>query len=126
MRRTMVYNIILGLWLMLSPFILVAVNRRVFNVLWEDLILGFGIATFALCRLLSRRHQEIVFADWLITALGLITMANPLLYNYASAGYAKWNNLIGGALVLALAIYQDWKDSEKNSHAQTFRRLKHS
>jgi hypothetical protein len=94
--------------------------------LWEDLLLGFGIATFALCRLLSRRHQEIVFADWLITALGIITFINPLLYNYSSAAYAKWNNLIGGALVFALAIYQDWKDSGKTSAAHFFRRLKHS
>ena len=126
MRKAMVYNVILGLWLMLSPFVLVAMNRRVFNVLWEDLILGFGIATFALCRLLSRRHQEILFADWLITALGFITLVNPLLYNYASASYAKWNNLIGGALVFALAIYQDWRDSGKDREFHPFRRLKHS
>jgi len=122
----MILNIVLGLWLMLSPFFLLEINRRAFNVLWEDLLLGFGIATFALCRLLSRRHQEIVFADWLITALGIITFINPLLYNYASAAYAKWNNLIGGALVFALAIYQDWKDSGKTPGARFFRRLKHS
>ena len=104
---------ILGLWLMVSPFALVFLNNRVLGVLWEDLLLGFGIATFSLCRILSHRKGRIVFADWLVTALGLLTIINPILYSYAKAPYAKWNNLIVGGVVLGLAFYQDWKDDAK-------------
>jgi hypothetical protein len=95
---------------MISPLVLVSVNRRIFGVLWEDLILGFGIATFSLCRLLARRRQEIRLVDWLVTALALVVLVNPLFFSYAGSAYAKWNNLIGGALVLLLAIYQDLHD----------------
>jgi hypothetical protein len=70
MKRIMWPNLMLGLWLMLSPLILAFLNRGVVKVLWEDLILGFGIATFSLCRMLSRRSEEIAIADWIVTTLG--------------------------------------------------------
>lgn len=63
MRRIMLVNILFGLWLMLAPFILSLINKSVRGVLWEDLLLGFGIAAFALCRMLSRRAEEIAITD---------------------------------------------------------------
>jgi hypothetical protein len=104
-------NLLLGLWLMLSPFILALLDQAVVKVLWEDFILGFGIAAFSLCRLLSRRSQEIAIADWIVTALGFLTVANPFLYRYFKFSMAAWNNVIIGTVVLLLAGYQDWKDS---------------
>jgi hypothetical protein len=101
---------------MVSPFVLVFVNQHVFRVLWEDLLLGFGIATFSLCRILSRRKGEIVFTDWLVTVLGILTLVNPFLYSYANAPLAKWNNLIVGAIVLSFSFYQDWKDKTARSN----------
>jgi len=46
--------------------------------------------------------------SWFITALGFITLINPFLYSYFKLKAAAWNNLSVGALVLLLAIYQDW------------------
>ena len=111
MKRMMLANLLLGLWLMVSPLILALINKAAVEVLWEDLILGFGIATFSLCRILSKRSVEIAIADWLVTALGFITLANPFLYSYFNVTVAIWNNGIVGALVFFLAVYQDWKDS---------------
>ena len=111
MKRMMLSNLLLGLWLMFSPFVLAFINKRIANVLWEDLLLGFGIATFALCRLLSRRREEIALADWLVTALGFLTLANPFLYSYFRMPVAAWNNVAIGGIVFVLAAYQDWKDS---------------
>jgi hypothetical protein len=99
LKRLMWSNLVLGLWLMVSPFALAILNLRVFRVLWEDLILGFGIATFSLCRLLSRRGEQIAIADWLITALAFITLINPFLYSYYNMKVAAWNNLAVGAVV---------------------------
>ncbi len=96
---------------MLSPFVLAILNRTIFKVLWDDLILGFGIAIFSLCRLLSRRHEEIAIADWVVTTLGILTIINPFLFSYSNVSVAAWNNVIIGGVVLLLAAYQDWKDS---------------
>src|SRR5262245_31244855 len=104
-------SLLLGLWLMLAPFVLELVNRAVVKVLWEDLILGFGIVTFSLCWLFSRRSQEIAIADWIVTALGFLTLVNPFLYSYYNLTVATWNNVIIGGVVFLLATYQDWKDS---------------
>ena len=89
----MLLNLILGLWLMISPFVLVTLNRSILKTLWEDLLLGFGIAAFSLCRLLSRKEDEIVLSDWFVTALGFITLINPFLYSYFKLKAAAWNNL---------------------------------
>ncbi len=112
MKRLMLGNLFLGLWLMVSPLVLALINQAAVEVLWEDLILGFGIATFSLCRIISRRSAEIAIADWVVTALGLVTLANPFLYNYFNLTLAVWNNGIVGALVFFLAVYQDWRDSD--------------
>jgi hypothetical protein len=110
-------NLSLGIWLMISPFALVTINHTILRTQWEDLLLGFGIAAFSLCRLISRKDDEIVFSDWLVTALGLLTLINPFLYSYFKLRVAAWNNLSVGALVLLLALYQDWRDGQPRTHS---------
>lgn len=115
MKRSVWLTLVLGLWLMISPLLLAFVNRRILGVLWEDLLLGFGIATFSLCRLLSHRRGRIVFADWLVIVLGFLTLINPFLYSYSNTPLAKSNNLILGGIIFILALYQDWKDERTTS-----------
>jgi SPW repeat len=112
LKRRMWSTLLLGLWLMLFPFFLTFLHQVVLNVLWEDLILGFGIATFSLCRLFARRSEEITMADWIVTAAGFLTLVNPFLYSYYNVTVAAWNNVIIGGVVFLLAAYQDWKDSD--------------
>src|SRR5688572_19816435 len=97
-------NLVLGFWLMLSPFVLVLLSDNVIRVLWEDLLLVLVIATYSLCRLWSRRSAA--FTDFLIMALGLTTLLNPILYDYFNVRVAAWNNLAVGSVVFILAIYQ--------------------
>jgi hypothetical protein len=104
-------NLVLGLWLMISPLVLALLDTRVYRVLWENFLLGFGIVAFALCRLLSRTSEEIALSDWLMTAAGVLTLINPLLYSYYNVKVGAWNNLAVGAVVFLLALYQDWRDS---------------
>ena len=113
MQRIMLVNILFGLWLMLAPFILSLINKSVRGVLWEDLLLGFGIAAFALCRMLSRRAEEIAMTDSFVTALASLTSLKPILYDYFRLGAAAWNNVIIGATIFLLAVYQDWKDADR-------------
>ncbi len=121
MKRMVWSNLLLGLWLMLSPLVLAFLNKAVVKVLWEDLLLGFGIATFSLCRLLSRRSEEIAIADWIVTTLGFLTLANPFLYSYFKVTAAAWNNVIIGSVVFLLAAYQDWQDSAASRFKQHHR-----
>jgi hypothetical protein len=102
-------NLGLGLWLMISPFVLDLVNRRAFSAGWEDLLLGFGIATFSLCRLASHTGAELW--DFLIMGLGLTTLINPIVYHYFNVRVVAWNNLLVGSMVLILAIYVARKNS---------------
>jgi hypothetical protein len=112
LKRAIWLNLILGLLLMASPFILLLLKHSILKVLWEDLLLGFGIATFSLCRLLARRESVIAFADWFIAAFGFLTLINPFLYSYFNLRTAAWNNLAIGAVVLLVALFQDWHDSD--------------
>jgi len=101
---------------MISPFVLDSVTRRAFQVGWEDFLLGFGIAAFSFCRLSSPRGAE--FLDFLIMALGLTTMLNPILYHYFKVEVVAWNNIIVGSIVFFLAIYEDYKNSESSKTAE--------
>jgi hypothetical protein len=112
LKRLMWSNLLLGLWLMVSPLLLALLNQQVLRLLWEDLLLGFAIATFSFWRLMSRTGA--VLADFLVMALALTTLLNPILYNYYNVKVAAWNNLAVGSVVLILAVYQDWKDSESS------------
>ncbi len=116
MRRSSWLNLFFGFWLMASPLVILAVNHRALRLLWEDFLLGFGVVSFSIVRILSRRTPEMVFADWLMITFGCLTVLNPVLYQYGNAPFARWNNLIVGAAVLGSAIYQDWED-EKRGHS---------
>jgi hypothetical protein len=40
------------------------------------------------------------------------------LYSYSNAPFAKWNNWIIGAVIFALAVYQDWRDEMSKPNGQ--------
>lgn len=113
MKYLMRSNLVMGLWLMASPFVLAILTQHAVRLLWEDIILGFGIATFSLCRLWSPRGRA--FADFMMMALGFTTLLNPILYHYFNVEGAAWNNLAVGSVTFVLAICQDRKDSERSS-----------
>jgi hypothetical protein len=109
-KHLMRLNLGLGLWLIIAPFVLVFVNQAELRFLWQDFLLGLGIVTVSLWRLSSSAGAA--FADFLIMALGLTTLLNPILYHYLNVKAAAWNNLAAGSLVLILGIYQARKDSQ--------------
>jgi hypothetical protein len=103
-------NILLGLWLMGSPFLVRLLYRDSFTVTWVDLIFGFTIASISLTRLFSRSVQEYLIADWLLTIVAVLTALNPLLYNYRGDRVAALNNIVIGGAALVIALYTMWKD----------------
>ena len=115
MRRLLWANLVMGIWLMLSPFVLRILYKGVFKITWEDFILGFFIALISFGRLFSHTSEEILVTDWIVTVAAILTFINPLLYNYYGIRLATMNNLVIGGLVCLFAIYVDWKDSHRLS-----------
>ena len=119
LKYLMQLNLGLGIWLMISPFVLELVTQRAFRVGWEDFLLGFAIATFSFCRLSSPRGAE--FLDFLIVAVGLTTMLNPFLYHYFNIEVVAWNNVVVGSIVFFLAIFEDYKNSASSKTVEANR-----
>lgn len=94
---------------MISPFVLELETRRALGVGWEDFLLGFGIAMFSLCRIVSRTAAELW--DFVVMALGLTTLLNPLVFHYFKVETVAWNNIVVGGVVFILAFYEERKDS---------------
>lgn len=115
MKQLTRINLELGLWLMISPFVLELVSQRALLFGWEDFLLGFAIVTVSLCRLTSRSDAELW--DLLIMGLGLTTLLNPIVYHYLNVRVVAWNNLLVGSMVLILAVYANRKNS---ASPQTF------
>ena len=116
MKRLLLANLLMGIWLMLSPFALRLFYRGVFKTTWEDFILGFAIALLSFGRLFSHTTEEILVTDWIVTVAAILTFINPLLYNYYGIRLATMNNLLIGGVVCLFAVYVDWKDSHRPSH----------
>ncbi len=113
MRRLVWTNLVLGMWLMVSPFVLRLLYRGVFKVTWVDFICGFSIAAISFGRLFSHTSEEILTTDLIVTVTGILTFINPLLYNYYGITLATANNLLVGGAICLFAIYLDWKDSHR-------------
>ena len=119
MKALMRLNLGLGLWLTISPFVLAFVTRGAFRVGWEDFLLGFGITAFSLCRLSSRAGAELW--DFVIMALGLTTLVNPIVYHYFNVRVIAWNNVLVGSLVLILTMYELRKNAESQPTSERSR-----
>jgi hypothetical protein len=113
LKRLILTNLALGAWLMISPFVLQLLYRRGFTVTWVDVIFGFSIAAISLGRLFSYTSEDVIMMDWVVTIFGVLTIINPLLYNYYGVTLARLNNLLIGGAVCLFAIYLDWKDSDR-------------
>jgi hypothetical protein len=115
LKRLVWTNLVLGFWLMASPFVLRLLYRDAFKITWVDFIFGFSIAAISLARLFSHTEEEILLTDWLVSAIAVLTLLNPVLYNYYGITLATLNNLVIGGAVCLLAAYLDWNDSHKPS-----------
>jgi len=113
LKRLVWTNLVLGVWLMMSPFVLRFLYPGTFRITWVDFIFGFFIAAISLARLFSHTEEEILITDWMVTALGVLTLINPILYNYYGVTLATLNNLVIGGAVCLFAAYLDWRDSDR-------------
>ena len=93
-------NVVLGVWLILSPWILQIAGNS--TALWNALLIGVVIAAAALGALVSYHKWE----EWADMAFGLWLVVSPWILGFAATlAAATWNFVLVGVLTIALAAW---------------------
>lgn len=92
-------NIIAGIWLFISPFILAF--SGVGTALWNTLIIGVAVTIMAIVRVTNPLQYEGV--SWMNFVLGIWLILAPFILGFSWVAAALWNSVILGAIVLILA-----------------------
>lgn len=93
---------IVGLWLIVYPFLFSAAgasSTAAFAV--NFLACGVIALLLAISALAAFRQWE----EWIGVVLGLWLIASPWLMGFAAADAARWNALIAGVIITALAAW---------------------
>lgn len=92
-------NLILGLWMIASPWVLSYQFER--TATWNAVIVGLLIAAaaaYALFRIMAwEEWAGVVFGIWLIIS--------PWVLGFSTVAVATWNAVIVGVIVAALALW---------------------
>jgi hypothetical protein len=92
-------NLLIGLWLIISPFALQMTQRGT----WNNVIFGIVIAALAATRV-TRPSMATQPASLINGAVGVWVLISAFLLEFELRD-AVWNNVIAGALVLILAYW---------------------
>jgi len=102
-------NLVLGVWLFFSPFALNFSETK--SALYEHLILGFLIVAFALWRAIEMSEKAaLTGASWTVAGLGILALIAPFVLGYSTITVAVWNDVIIGAAVMALAVFNAFQE----------------
>jgi SPW repeat len=94
-------NVIAGLWLIISPWVLHDQTQQVYT---NNVILGIIIAVLAAIR--AGGAYRAAWLSWINLLLGLWVIISPWVLQFpASQTQAFWNNVIVGVIVAILAIW---------------------
>ena len=94
-----VANLILGLWLVISPWAMSYMMETVPT--WNAIVVGVIIAVAAIAALVAFHKWE----EWVNVGLAIWLIVSPFALDYASHTIVLWNQLIVGALVGILALW---------------------
>lgn len=92
-------NIVLGIWLIIAPFLL-AVSQ---TAMWNDIIVGVLVLLLAGTRV-SKPTVGTKSASWTNAAIGLWLILSPFILGYGNSA-AMWNDVIVGVLVLVCGAW---------------------
>ena len=100
-------NAVIGVWLMISPWVLGFQNSS--PALSNSLIIGMALLATALGAILVPSAWE----EWTEVGLGVWMVLAPWMFGFSNLGLATANALVSGVLILALAMWvlgtdKDW------------------
>lgn len=96
-------NVILGIWVVISPFVLGFSNRTA--MMWNDIATGAAIVLVALFRSASRS------TTLLNVLLGVWLVVSPFVLG-ASRAVAVRNNIVLGAIIAIVALSRTYRAPE--------------
>ncbi|RME43876.1 MAG: hypothetical protein D6791_14485 [Chloroflexi bacterium] len=102
-RYAFFINLVLGLWLLVSPWVLGFANMT--TPLWSHIIVGAIIALLALWRALEPADEGRAWASWVMAILGLWSVVSPWVFGYNTTVNWMLSDIIAGIIVAALAIW---------------------
>jgi hypothetical protein len=94
-------NIIAGIWLIISGFILGYSNQPA--PLWDDIILGIIVLVVAWARIANVGAMPSL--AWINIIAGIWLFISPWVVRFSNQPTAMWNNIILGIIVFILAIW---------------------
>lgn len=102
-RTASTINIILGIWLIISPWVYGFATAAAAGAAWSSVIVGALVLIFGAVRV-SSPHTRTGFS-WANIVLGVWTVLSPWIFGQsANMGYLL-NSVIVGAAVVALSIW---------------------
>ena len=94
-------NIVAGIWLIISPFILGYGNLP--SATWNDIVLGIIVLVVAWVRIAN--SPAIPGIAWTNVIAGVWLFVSPWIFNYYQQPNPLWNNLVLGVIVFICAIW---------------------
>ncbi|WP_243030420.1 SPW repeat protein [Thermus altitudinis] len=91
-------NLVLGVWLILSPWLLGFSGTPA--AMWNAVLVGVVVGLMALMHLRGGPMWE----EWVSVVLGVWLILSPWILGFSGMGNAMWNAVIVGLLVGALAL----------------------
>lgn len=94
-------NILLGLWLAISPWLIGgALHSEDPEMVWNCVLTGIGLAIFAGWAIFDRKQ---VWLEWTVVLFGIWLLIAPGTLNY-TIPIMTWNNVAVGLVASILAI----------------------
>jgi|SRR5690349_9688769 SPW repeat-containing protein len=94
-----VANLILGLWLLISPWVLSYMGETV--AAWNAYIVGIIVAVAAAAALVAFHKWE----EWVNVALAAWLIISPFLLSYPMMSHAMTNQIVVGVVTGLLALW---------------------
>lgn len=89
-------NILAGIWLIISPFVL---NYSSSGNKWQELVFGIIVAVLGVVRMVA---PQMSWASWINTLIGLWLIIAPWAIANTTVA-ARWSEVITGIIVAVLA-----------------------
>lgn len=96
-RTTLDLGVVIGVWLLVSPFVLGFSGYGVPT--WNDAIAGVGILAVVHS---SYRHEQ--WHGYAAVLLGVWVLISPWVLGYAQIAPALWNSVVAGIILAGAAV----------------------
>lgn len=94
-----VFILLLGVWLLFSPFFLNYADNNI--AARNSYVLGVGVVLFAILALMDTQKWE----EWINLALGVWLLLSPFVLGFSGERAPTWNHLLVGLLIAIDALW---------------------